>query len=490
MNALDEYIKNVISIGDVGSNILAKLAAPTLANPIRKGTIRVMKDGMNGVTVLDVPKNFSVVVHSQGGDKTQRDLGNYSKSLVDKLIYTRFPGSIPVAFANVIDSNSGDLKTITTIGENLRSSADEYNLAILNGENAVLGNRVTVDANLSGTMISLIHRRFLPGPSGIIDSKNCKFAYFNPNGKPVMINSDGTGTKLAFYERSGEYHHAVKDFMAMNVDDSIKLGASVKVISGSLEYSGGNFCSKVQSHLTELAASMGILGVLEPEDLTGRMKGYADGVPTYNISGSVVSTIDEYRLNNPLRPQAGDFLVSIQGIPNPRSNGITGTRKVVAELGKGWLAGTEYDHWHQTPKGQEFLKYLAQPSTIFYPAFSELIEKGLASSVYHMSGGSFNGKLARPLEKAGLFANIENLFPLHQVEEELFRATGSSLESAFETWPMGNEGMISTNNPVKAIGVLNRFGYEARVVARLESCDRTGVQINIPNHKPVIYTGL
>ncbi len=57
--------------------------------------------------------------------------------------------------------------------------------------------------------------------------------------------------------------------------------------------------------------------------------------------------IDEERLNNPLKPNAGEYLVAIRNKrPNPRSNGITDKRKIMIQM-------LDND-WHETEAGQVF----------------------------------------------------------------------------------------------------------------------------------------
>lgn len=492
VNELQRYIEEVIKKGDEGSSLLAALTAPTLGNQMKVGSLRVLDGGMNGLTVLDVPKTHSVMVHSVGADPNIADLSKYSESLVNNLIKTSYPDSIPVAFANVVDSNTGNIEMIKTIGNALAKTATTHNLAILNGENAVLGDRVSSDANLSGTMISLVHNSKLNVLDGIIKKGDIEYAFFDPEGKPVLINSDGVGTKTEFYERSGKYHLAIEDFMAMNLDDAIKIAAKAKVISGVLEYTKGIPTDHCSEHLEQVAWNMGILGILQPENLEGRIRGYNDSTPTFNISGSVVSTIDEERLTNPLKPSEGDLLIAIKSKnPNPRSNGITARRTLMNQLGEEWLKGTEFNEWHETNEGKEFLEYLSTPSTIFYPVFSELIEKGLATSVYHMSGGAFNGKLARPLAKEGLFAEISNLFPMSGIEERLYDASGASLKTAYENWPMGAEGFITVNpsDINSATKVLQDINYRMKVVGKLE-LGNTGVKINTPQGEVIRFNGL
>lgn len=485
MTALDDYINNVIAKGDEGSRLLASITAPTLKNDLNLGKVRIVQDGMNGLAVLDVPRNYAVVVHSVGGDLAETDLEGYTHSLVGNLFATSLPRSYPVAFANVVDSNSGDIEMLRTIGESLRDAADTFGMAILNGENAVLGDRVSSEANLSGTLISLMEKKHLHEETGTMRKDGIDYAFFDPMGKPVIINSDGVGTKTEFYERSGAYELAVLDFMAMNLDDAIKLAATPRVISGVLEYSGDIPIQRILDVTQEKAKSMGLVGILQPEELQGRIRGYKEHIPTYNISGSVVSTIDEQLLNDPLRPNESDTLVAIRSrTPNPRSNGITARRQLMKELGKEWTDG----EWHETEQGKTYLEFLASPSTVFYPVFRDLIDEGLATGVYHMSGGAFNGKLARPLRKAGLSAVVYDIFPPSDVEMKLYEASGASAKSAYENWPMGNEAFITTSRPTQAIRSLNKRGLDAVVVGRLVA-DDSGIKIVTPMGDRFVYNG-
>jgi hypothetical protein len=153
-NKLDEYLEQVVGKGDEGSSLLAKITAPTLKNC---RFVDVVKEGMNGVAVLNhLPQDYVVVVHSVGGDPRIKELVPYVESMVDRLVDTsRFYGLEPLGFADVIDASKGEIKDIEAIGKALVEKANEYNIAILNGELAILGDRVNGVANVMGTMISI-----------------------------------------------------------------------------------------------------------------------------------------------------------------------------------------------------------------------------------------------------------------------------------------------------------------------------------------------
>jgi len=478
----DWYIENVVEKGDQGSELLAAICAPTLKN---SEYVDVIKKGMNGLAVLRIPKDHHCVVHSVGGDPEQSDPAKHAASLVDRLVQqAELFDAIPVGFADVIDANTPDKELILAMGNSLVKKANEYKLPILNGELAVLGKRVKDLANGSGTMISIKRTTDLVQNWNIINYKGVNYAVFDPQGKAVLINSDGVGTKTEFYERAGTHHLAIEDFMAMNLDDASKIGAIPKVISGVVEMKGKIPFEKIQEHIRKTAKEMDILGILQPEFVADRIRGYNEQASSYNISGSVVSVIDEERLKNPLKPSPGEYIIAIRKNQNPRSNGITDKRKImIQELGQ---------DWHTTHIGKIFLEYLSTPSTILYPIFKDLIDKGLATSVYHMSGGAFKGKLAKPLAEHNLFVKLNLLFQ-PDIRERLFiDASNATTETAYGKWPMANDGFITTKNPDESIGLIQSQGFEARLMSsKIEKAidGKTGVELRAFNGEKIYYSG-
>lgn len=467
MTKIDAYIAAEM-VKAKNSKSMNSLCAATLKN---SKFVDVISHGKGGVAGCRFPKNFSVVVHSAGGDPEKKNLKDYSVSLVDRLVaQARAIGAVPVAFADVIDGSSPDGFDLSAISEPLVSRASDYNLAVLNGESAWLGSRVNCMANLSGTMISLLKK-----DEGFVYPHLMRgypeeddYVVFDHEGKFVWINSDGIGTKTEFYERAKKYELGVLDFMAMTMDDSSKLAAVVKVISGVLETKGRIPVAKVQKFIDEKARRFGALGILQHEHVADRIMGFNSRAPSYNISGSVVSLVDEERLKSPPTPKAGDSLIAIRGVPNPRSNGITDKRKAMVEmLGK---------NWHKTKEGLYYLDFLAEPSTVFYSLFKKLLEKGAASSVYHMSGGAYKNKLAAVLAEQNLYALVKKLFPADPREVALAGDTPN--EIAYAKWPMGNEGFVTSSRPHQALDIIRSFGLEAKVVAQLNVAENgtTGVK--------------
>lgn len=465
---IDDYLKNVVALGDEGSELLARICAPTLRN---NDKVRVIKQGMNGIAVLEIPDGYDVVVHAAGGNPKEKDIKLYAASVVERLIkQAKDIEAQPLAFADVIDSQKGDTQLIKEIADVLVERAGNYKLAILNGENAILGDRVVGDANISGTMISIVKKGKFQSNS-VSQINSTYFAVFDPKGRKVWINSDGVGTKTEFYERSHAYHRGLEDSLAMKLDDTVKLGAIAQVVADIVETSGVIPMEVIRRHAFKLGCGFHYL--IHQEESDGRVQSYKSGIPAYNISGSAVSVIDEDRLANPPTPQAGNVLIAVRGKPNPRSNGITDKRKIMIEL-----LGLD---WHEKEIGKQYLEFLATPSTMLYNTFSTLLENNLATATFHMSGGAYDGKLARPLANNGLFVSIDKLFQPDPRELTFVGHHFTSAQTAYGKWPMGNDGFVAV--PVesvdKAIDTLRAHGLEGREVGTIKTAEngRTGVEI-------------
>lgn len=480
MAEFKNYKKEYISVGDQGSKILYEITSKTLQEVDNLANLKKNLTGMNSSIFLEIPPGYSVIVHTQTASPCNNHY-NLGQSLVENLLKTHLGGSTPIGFANVIDSRTGQLMMVEAIANGMTDLAIKNGLYILNGENAIYGQRVS-EVNLSGTMISIIPSDKLKNKPGIIENNGVKYANFNPKGKLVMINSDGTGTKPEFQERAKKYCNGIDDWLAMILDDVIKVDAQAVIASGVLEYSKNIPLEKMQDFLEKRRKELAILATLQIENLEGKILSYDSGLPVFNISGSLISVIDANKINNLPQPMEGDSLIAIQGsVENPRSNGNSARRKLMMEIGG--------KNWHEQSEYKKHLEYLSAPSTIFYPIMKKLFDEKLITSFYHMSGGAFNGKLAKPLAKHQLFAQITNLFEPSSIEQELCFNSNSTLQDAYETSHMGNEAFITTKNATKVIENLTQIGYKAREVAKLQS-GNTGVLIKTQNGEEIRFTGL
>lgn len=467
MNEVDAYIEEKINRGDEGSALLTAICAPTLKNCRH---VDVVREGMNGLAVFRIPEGYNAAVFAAHGDSRLLDPEEHAASMVDNIHRFAEDSRIEVlGFADMIDVNSipKDQSLVRKLGNAMIAPANKYGMAIVNGELALLGSRVTCDANVSGTAVGIVKG---VGP-GIYDAEDRKIFVFDANGDAVYANTDGQGTKAEFDERLGEPWLAEQDSLVMKADDSAKIGSKIRAMIDYVEHRGRIDKTRFRRHSRELSARYGFAYIVEFENALERLQGWAPGEAAINVGGSAVSTIDGKRLANLPFPSADEYIVAVRCMPTPRSNGITDQRAaMISMLG---------ERWHETPEGKYFLEFLSEPSTCFYPAFMELLDTAAATSVYHMSGGAFNGKLAKPLAKHDLYVMLTELFEPDPRAIRIAEFMKTPMENAYAKWPMGNEAFVTTKNPEHAIIIFKEYGLDAKIVGQLESArdGRTGVEL-------------
>ncbi len=480
-DVLQWYLNTEVNRKDPESRMLAEIFAPTLTY---SSYVDIIKPGRGGIAVLRIPEQYNLVVHSTTGDPHLESVEQHAASLVERLVrHAELIGAKPLALSNVIDWDGSSSDILHGVGLALRREVDKFGLVMLSGERANLGDRIMKQANVSGTMVSLVEaKRFTAGAFEIND---IWYILVKPGGKAVYLNSDGIGTKTEFYERLGNFKGACLDSLAMKVDDSVKLAAEVKAVSDVAEYRGIGMTSvdSLSNDALSIGRSLGFSYTVQPEEVGQRLRGYNDMAPVLNMSGSAVSLIDEARLQHLPTPQTGDYLMAIRGKPNPRSNGITSKRKLMIQL---------FGHeWHKTTEGRYFLEYLAEPSIVFYPLFKKLLEQGLVSAVFHMSGGAYNGKLARPLAEHNLYVSIDDLFPPDPREIQLAESSFSTtIDKAYAQWPMGNDSFVTTYEPEQVQEIIKSAGLESKTVGRLEEATiRKGVELRAYDGSRIYFSG-
>lgn len=480
----EDYGQTVIKKGDDGSKILGRMC---LESAEFNSCTKQVAYGKDELFLSKIPEGFDIVVHSASGDANEVDIDKHALSVVEKLILQAEQlGAEPIGFANVIDSNTGDLDMLRSIADVFMHKARTNSFSILNGENAILGERINPDyqANIAGTFISIV-------PKERITSADFSFARFSPNGHYVFMGSDGVGTKTELYERKfPRLEPAWWDSLAMKADDMAKIGAVIKVVSDTLDMNGINqeeFLRESKGNLKYLMSELEKFGfqyLLQKESVGNRLRGFDINQFACNLSGSAVGVLRRERINNPLIPKPGDYLVAFHTKPNPRSNGMTDKRKAMVSIGG--------NYWHEKRELKPFLEYLSSPSYCYYPfVMDDLLPRNLVSAFFHNSGGAFNGKLASPLAKYGLFVELENLFNPPWQELALCGMLLNNAEKSYAKYPMGNEAFIATSDPDTVIERASRNKIYARVVGQLQTAveGRTGVQLTAFNGEPVYFSG-
>ena len=296
----DNYIDECIKKGDLGSGVLRTTTAPSLRN---NSYVEIVDYAGKKIPGLRIPQGKIAIVHSASGDYSQKSAVHHTESMVMNLgLQAQIMGVEPAGFANVVDSNKGDLDLIESIGSTMEKGARHYGFAILNGENAILGNLINpvYGANVFGTAVSVANEGEFKLGHG--KRRGIEYFAFDPKGQFIFMNSDGVGTKTYLYVRNGYLLPALIDSFEMKASDSAKLGAEVKVLWDNVEF---NF-SPNRRRKQFLSAAKGISNqygfsyLLNIENVGDRVVRDRDGSFAYNVSGNAVSVISNERLRNPL----------------------------------------------------------------------------------------------------------------------------------------------------------------------------------------------
>ncbi|MBN1385427.1 hypothetical protein JW968_00440 [Candidatus Woesearchaeota archaeon] len=478
---LSPYLDKVVAQDQEGAALLNAICVPTLRNV--EDFVEVLDSEMGGLKVVRIPEGHRALAFSVPGlDYKRPDW--HTASMVDYLAWIAAEaGAKPLVLADVVDSNSGDIGLIDLVGKVMAERADYHRFGIINGENAILGARVNpnVQANVCGTLLCMYEERMKELVNERLSLLGIQYFDFDPKGRAIYLNCDGIGTKPEFYERLRRFPGALYDSLAMKVDDASKVGAEVIAVFDMLEHRGSIPTRAFEEEACYVTRTMGFPYYVVPHRADSRWMGYTRKAPAFNLSGTAISLIDEERLRNSLHPKAGDYLIAIRGNPTPRSNGISAKRKAMVEM-----LGPRY---HLSDEGKKYLGFLAEPSTVFYPVFKQLIDGGLASWVTHMSGGAFDSKLAKPLAKHGLYAELSRIYEPDPREVALCGDT--PVQAVYGMFPMGNEAFIASDKPASALALIRSKGLDAKVVSILKSTEdgKTGVLFRAHNGEPVYFSG-
>ena len=66
----------------------------------------------------------------------------------------------------------------------------------------------------------------------------------------------------------------------------------------------------------------------------------------------------------------------------------------------------------------------------------------------------------------------------------------ATMDQAYQTWCLGNDGFVATRDPDEAIRRIEGFGLKARIVGQFQDGNgKTGVQLQAYNGDTVYYSG-
>jgi len=457
----DTYRTEVINKGDEISRLMIKACANTWKN---REEITIVDAGMGGMVLVKPRTGYKIAIHSGTPSPQIVDDKEYAASLLSKLVAdARRLHAEPMAFVDVLDLPSGEIDWAGNAAVGIEKSADFYNVAGINGETAIIKGRIGRHFTLSGTMLSYVKESH---PTGVFVREDIPYAVINPEGKFLYVNVDGVGGKLEVHERI-KSPLGMMDNAAMNFDDVPRKNGKVEVFSAIIESASRRMLPDLDAIASQVGKKQGTLVVTKYA--VGPIVGY--GSNPYNINGSCVSTLSDEDLQHIPIPHAREKLVAVRhfGKFNGRSNGFTDVRVALPRM--------YGDSWHEKEfLGETLGSIVSDPSEIFYSLWREAREHKLASSFYHMSGGSHNEKLAKPLAAAGLSVELSPL-ETHPLMLQIMEHMGISMRSGFGKFTMGTQAYFTTKKPAQLIRFMEAQDLEAAVVGTLKKDSVGGVQI-------------
>ena len=280
----------------------------------------------------------------------------------------------------------------------------------------------------------LASHTFTPAVLGGIGGFGALFALDMRKWKePVLVSSaDGVGTKLKVAMSMGVHSTVGGDLVNHCVNDILVQGAEPLFFLDYLAM--GKLEPNVVEQLVDgMSRSCRKAGCALIGGETAEMPGfYAPG--EYDLAGFIVGVVDRKNILTGKGVKPGDTLI---GLPSAglHTNGYSLARKLVFDLAK--LKNDTYVAEVGNKIGAELLK----PHVCYAPALKNILAKGWASALAHITGGGIPGNLPRVLP-SGVKAVIDlESWPIPSIFKYLAKIGEIDTDELLQAFNMGI-GMI------------------------------------------------
>jgi phosphoribosylformylglycinamidine cyclo-ligase len=280
----------------------------------------------------------------------------------------------------------------------------------------------------------LASHTFTPAVLGGIGGFGALFALDTRKWKePVLVSSaDGVGTKLKVAMSMGVHSTVGGDLVNHCVNDILVQGAEPLFFLDYLAM--GKLEPNVVEQLVDgMSRSCRKAGCALIGGETAEMPGfYAPG--EYDLAGFIVGVVERKNILTGKGVKPGDTLI---GLPSAglHTNGYSLARKLVFEVAK--LKNDTYVAEVGNKIGAELLK----PHVCYAPALKNILAKGWASALAHITGGGIPGNLPRVLP-SGVKAVIDlESWPIPSIFKYLAKVGEIDTDELLQAFNMGI-GMI------------------------------------------------
>ena len=280
----------------------------------------------------------------------------------------------------------------------------------------------------------LASHTFTPAVLGGIGGFGALFALDTRKWKePVLVSSaDGVGTKLKVAMSMGVHSTVGGDLVNHCVNDILVQGAEPLFFLDYLAM-GKLEPNVVEQLMDGMSRSCRKAGCALIGGETAEMPGfYAPG--EYDLAGFIVGAVERKNILTGKGVKPGDTLI---GLPSAglHTNGYSLARKLVFDVAK--LKNDTYVAEVGNKIGAELLK----PHVCYVPAVKNILAKGWASALAHITGGGIPGNLPRVLP-SGVKAVIDlESWPIPSIFKYLAKVGEIDTDELLQAFNMGI-GMI------------------------------------------------
>jgi len=283
--------------------------------------------------------------------------------------------------------------------------------------------------------------------------------------EPVLVSSaDGVGTKLKIAMATGVHSTVGGDLVNHCINDILVQGAEPLFFLDYLAM--GKLDPDVIEQLVEgMSRACRKAGCALIGGETAEMPGfYAPG--EYDLAGFIVGAVERKKVLTGKNVKPGDALIALPSA-GLHTNGYSLARKLIFEVGG--LKPDTYVAEVSNKIGAELLK----PHLCYAPALKNIVARGWASALAHITGGGISGNLPRVLP-SGVRAHIDlESWPVPPIFKYLAKLGKIDTDDLLQSFNMG-VGMILVVPPANVKSVeadLKKRREKFFLIGRIERCD-------------------
>ncbi len=273
--------------------------------------------------------------------------------------------------------------------------------------------------------------------------------------RPVlMMSTDGVGTKAELARQTGRLDGLGWDLVAMCIDDLVAAGARPIAMTDYMAV-GRIDVDTVATIVTSIAAACEEAGVALLGGETAEHPGVMEA-DAFDIAGAALGVVEAGAEIDGSAVELGDVIIGIES-PNLRSNGFSLVRKLIEDRA---------DLDSLLP---DAMARLLEPSVLYAPAVSRLLEAVPVHGLAHITGGGLPGNVPRILPD-GYDARIDtSTWSPAAVFDLMAQLSAAPPDELFRTFNMGIGfvAVVPAAAAEPAIGVLLEAGRTGRVIGEI-----------------------